>query len=667
MIRLPGFSDFQRIAEGGEGTVYRARQDGLDRFVAVKVINLSDPSRLARFRRELEITVRLGRQHPHIVTVIDTGTIPDGRPCIVMEYYDLGSLQDRLKERGPLPVEDVIAAGVAVADALAFAHAQGFLHRDVKPQNILILPTSYVLGDFGIARMADAGNTTSLQMISYRHAAPQMINGGDPSPADDQWSLGSTLFTLLDGAPPFSSDNPDEDTVLAYLERVRATEPRRMRRSDVPPDLAAIIARCLTKNREDRFPDAAALRSALAAVNTQSSGWAPGMPAAPVDPQPTTLLGTHPTTNTGQPPTTNLGPQPIAHPGPPPRLDFGPRPTAHSGPPPGINSSPQPATHSGTPPALDFGPQSAAGSGPPATNFGPQPAANSGPLPRIDHGPQAAGDSGPLSGVDFGSQPLADFGPRPTPPAPEPPPAPRPSTVDRDLTIAGPNSDLAGLTVRLSDKTGMPDFGPTPGNYTPTNYPPAEPPPVVAVLPTPAPWRQDSDPTTTITPPKQRKKGSRKLLIAAAAVLVGAAAGVLVPTLLDRSDNQAKSPSTSQRPAPTTSTITEPTVTEPSTPAAPPENGNDAAFAPTLNPLEDKGDSVTLTWSDPTNGNAQFVVVNVTNTERKALVNVAPGTTTYTVEDLDPTADQYCFQVIGIGLDDPTAQHGASASICTNR
>ena len=92
VIRLPGYSDFQQIAQGGEGTVYRARQDGLDRFVAVKVISVSDPSRLARFRRELEITVRLGRQHPHIVTVIDTGTTPDGRPCIVMEYYDNGSL-----------------------------------------------------------------------------------------------------------------------------------------------------------------------------------------------------------------------------------------------------------------------------------------------------------------------------------------------------------------------------------------------------------------------------------------------------------------------------------------------------------------------------------------------------------------------------------------------
>jgi serine/threonine protein kinase len=597
-MRLPGFSDFQRIAEGGEGIVYRARQDGLDRFVAVKVINLSDPSRLARFRRELEITVRLGRQHPHIVTVIDTGTTPDGRPCIVMEYYDLGSLQNRLKERGPLPVEDVAAAGVAVADALAFAHAQGFLHRDVKPQNILILPTSYVLGDFGIARMADAGHTTSLQMISYRHAAPQMINGGDPSAADDQWSLGSTLFTLLDGAPPFSSDNPDEDTVLAYLERVRATEPRPMRRSDVPPDLAAIIARCLSKNREDRFPDAAALRSALAAVNTRGSGWAPALPAA-VDPQPTTNIGRHPTTN------------------------IGPRQVANSGPLPVANSGP-PTTHSR--------PQPVADPGPPTTNFGPQPP--------------------------------VDFGPRPTPPPSEPLPTPQPSTVDRDLTVAGPNSDLAGLTVRLSDKTGLPDFGPAPGNYSPTSYPPAEP-PVVAVLPTPIPWRQDQDPTTTITPLKPRGNGRRKLLIAAAAVLVGTAAGVLVPTLLNRSDNQAvPPPTTSRRTAPTTTTTIEPSTPSP---APSPETGGDAAFAPTLNPVEDQGDSVILTWSDPTNGNAQFVVLDVTNTERKALVTVAPGTTTYTVENLDPTAGQYCFQIIGIGLDDPTAQHGASVSVCTNR
>jgi hypothetical protein len=481
-----------------------------------------------------------------------------------------------------------------------------------------------------------------------------MINGGDPSPADDQWSLGSTLFTLLDGAPPFSSDNPDEDTVLAYLERVRATEPRTMRRSDVPPDLAAIITRCLSKTREDRFPDAAALRSALAAVNTQSSGWAPALPAANVDPQPTTNIGQHPTTNIGsrqvansgplsgtnaRPLTTNPGQLPAATPGSPSGANPG-TPTPY----PGL----LPVTNPGTPtansgPPTNSGPLSATNPGPPITNSGPLPTANPGSLT-----------------TNFGPQPPVDFGPRPTPPPSEPLPVSRPPTVDRDLTVAGPNSDLAGLTVRLSDKAGMPDFGPTPGNYHPTNYPPAEPPPVVAVLPTPTPWRQAPDPTTTITPP--RKKSRRKLLIAAAAILVGAAAGVLVPTLLNRSDNQAEQPPTSSsRTTPTTTTTTEPS------PAPPPETGNDPAFAPTLNPIEDRGDSITLTWSDPTNGNAQFVVVDVTNTERKALVNVAPGTTTYTVENLDPATDQYCFQIIGIGLDDPTAQHGASASVCTNR
>ncbi|MDQ3402031.1 MAG: protein kinase [Actinomycetota bacterium] len=265
-LQLPGYSNFRLIAQGGEGSVYRARQDGLGRDVAVKVLRVEDAATLARFRRELEITVRLGRQHPHIVTVLDTGTLPDGRPCIVMEHYDLGSLHDRLRARGPLPVTEVVAAGMAVADALAFAHAQGFLHRDVKPQNILVLPTSYVLADFGIARGADAGHSASLQMVSYRHAAPQMIGGDTPARADDLWSLGSTLFTLLMGVPPFASDTPDENTVLPYLERIRSAEPRPLDRDDVPPELRAVITRCLRKPRDQRFPDATELRDALAAV-----------------------------------------------------------------------------------------------------------------------------------------------------------------------------------------------------------------------------------------------------------------------------------------------------------------------------------------------------------------------------------------------------------------
>jgi serine/threonine protein kinase len=287
-VALPGYSGFRVIAQGGEGTIYRARQDGLGRDVAVKVLQVTDPATLVRFRRELAITVELGRQHPHIVTVLDTGTLPDGRPCIVMEYYERGSLHDRLRAMGPLPVPDVVSAGIAVADALAFAHGQGILHRDVKPQNVLVLPTSYVLADFGIARGADAGHSASLQMVSYRHAAPQMLDGATPSFADDIWSLGSTLFTLLEGKPPFASDNPDEDTLLSYVGRVSHSEPRALTRFDVPAALVAVINRCLRKDRAERFSSALELRDALMAVNAATST-APAVSI--VDPDSTAMLG----------------------------------------------------------------------------------------------------------------------------------------------------------------------------------------------------------------------------------------------------------------------------------------------------------------------------------------------------------------------------------------
>src|SRR5690625_6515525 len=90
-----------------------------------------------------------------------------------MDFHALGSLHDRLVAHGPLPVSEVVTAGTAVADALTFAHQAGVLHRDVKPQNILLLPTSYVLSDFGIARMADAGYTATMERFSYRHASPR--------------------------------------------------------------------------------------------------------------------------------------------------------------------------------------------------------------------------------------------------------------------------------------------------------------------------------------------------------------------------------------------------------------------------------------------------------------------------------------------------------------
>ena len=246
---LPGYRDFVLIARGGDSVVYRAHQDALDRDVAVKVVQLDDPESIARFRRELAITVQLGRQHPNIVTVLATGTTSEGQPCLVMDYFELGSLHGRLTERGPLPVSEVVAAGIVVADALAFAHAQGVLHRDVKPQNVLVLPTSYVLADFGLARAIDAGHSNSLERFSYRHAAPQILDGEPPTVADDVYSLGSTLFTLLDGRPPFAADDPDEDSALSYLRRARTEPPRELTRDDVPAPLKQVVERCLSRSR----------------------------------------------------------------------------------------------------------------------------------------------------------------------------------------------------------------------------------------------------------------------------------------------------------------------------------------------------------------------------------------------------------------------------------
>lgn len=274
--RLAGYDDLVVVGRGGESVVYRAREPRLGRDVAVKVLLVDDAESSARFAREIQITLGLGRQHPNIVTVLDTGTTESGRPAIVMEYYDGGTLADRLRERGPFPPEDVVRIGLVLSDALAFAHAQGILHRDVKPQNVLVLPTSWVLADFGIARLADADHTSSVEAFTYRHASPQILDGHPPTQADDIWSLGSTLYTLLEGRTPFSSEDPDDDSALAYLRRAR-TEPPRPFSTD-PGELGAVISRCLVKDVSARWSTVHEVHEALSRL--RHAAWQPGRAAA---------------------------------------------------------------------------------------------------------------------------------------------------------------------------------------------------------------------------------------------------------------------------------------------------------------------------------------------------------------------------------------------------
>ena len=270
---LTGYSDLHQIGVGGDSVVYRATEDTLGRDVAIKVLNVDDEARAARFAREVEITLDLGRQHPNIVTVLATGITGSGRPAIVMEFYPGGTLHDRLKEFGPLPVDEVVRIGLVLADALSFAHDRGVLHRDVKPQNVLVLPTSWVLADFGIARLVDSEHTSSVETFTYRHASPQVLDGHAPTAADDIWSLGSTLYTLVDGRPPFASDDPDDDSALAYLRRARI-EPHRPLAVPGTEALAAVIDRCLVKDVEGRWSSAGELHDAL--LGLRHRAWEPG-------------------------------------------------------------------------------------------------------------------------------------------------------------------------------------------------------------------------------------------------------------------------------------------------------------------------------------------------------------------------------------------------------
>ncbi|GAA1923081.1 serine/threonine-protein kinase [Nocardioides hwasunensis] len=273
---LEGYTDLVVVGRGGESVVYRAREPRLGRDVAVKVLLVDDAESSARFAREIEITVGLGRQHPNIVTVLDTGTTASGRPAIVMEYYDGGTVNDRLREQGPFPPDEVVRIGLVLSDALSFAHAQGFLHRDVKPQNVLVLPTSWVLADFGIARLVDAEYTSSVEAFTYRHASPQILDGHPPTPADDIWSLGSTLYTLLEGRAPFASDDPDDDSALAYLRRARTEAPRPFS-TDVG-QLGEVIAGCLVKDVTARWGSVAEVHEAL--LRLRHGAWEPGGGAA---------------------------------------------------------------------------------------------------------------------------------------------------------------------------------------------------------------------------------------------------------------------------------------------------------------------------------------------------------------------------------------------------
>jgi eukaryotic-like serine/threonine-protein kinase len=240
------------VGTGGMSTVYCAFDTLLERHVALKILHErygSDEDYVERFRREARAVARLS--HPNIVTVIDRGD-QDGRQFIVFELVEGENLKDLVERGGPLPVRRVLELGLEVGRALAFAHAQGLVHRDVKPQNVLLNEDGRAkVTDFGIVRSLDAvGHTETGTVLGTSHyIAPEQARGEQVDAQTDVYSFGVVLFELLVGEVPY----PGEAFLSVAMKHVNEPVPSVLeRRPDAPIRLATLIERCMAKEPVDR-------------------------------------------------------------------------------------------------------------------------------------------------------------------------------------------------------------------------------------------------------------------------------------------------------------------------------------------------------------------------------------------------------------------------------
>jgi len=261
---VPGYRDLARIGHGGFSVVYRAVQESFERAVALKVLSVGpDEDARRRFLREVRLAGRLSG-HPHVVTVLDIGTTHSGRPYFAMDLYHGGSMRDRLRRSGPLSPAETASVGAKIADALSAAHTLGVLHRDVKPNNILISRFGEpALADFGVSCLLDSSSSASvLDVFSPQHAAPELMTRGVLTAASDIYALGSTLYQLVTGQPPFGGQERD---VRSIMWRVVSEPPPRAQCPELP-ELADVIMRAMAKEPEDRFADAAEFARVLRAL-----------------------------------------------------------------------------------------------------------------------------------------------------------------------------------------------------------------------------------------------------------------------------------------------------------------------------------------------------------------------------------------------------------------
>jgi hypothetical protein len=283
-----------RIGRGGMSTVYRAFDTVLERQVAIKLMHreiASDSHQLERFRREARAVAQLN--HPHIVTVIDAGERDasdgdapggieagaGGTPYIVLEHVDGDTLKELIRRDAPLDASTVLAYGIEIARALGAAHAQGIVHRDVKPQNVLLSEEGGAkITDFGIARtLSEVGLTMDGRVLGTTdYVSPEQALGQPVTGQSDVYSLGVVLYEMLTASVPFKGESP----VAVAMMHVREDVPDvQFARPEVSAATAAVVERATAKDLDRRYPDIASMIADMEealAIETARSGQTTG-------------------------------------------------------------------------------------------------------------------------------------------------------------------------------------------------------------------------------------------------------------------------------------------------------------------------------------------------------------------------------------------------------